>query len=103
MDAVSKFAEPRAWALQWEGSALAVIEAGKPEGGNGHGQPGITAQAMVWQKLDASQAAGYGPRNGNGRGAFPESRAWALAWEASALSDAGLQPETPGPIAEAAV
>jgi hypothetical protein len=103
MDAVSKFAEPRAWALQWEGSALAATEARMPEGGNGHGQPGITAHAMVWQKLDASQAAVYRPRNGNGRDAFPESQAWALAWEASALSDAGTQPETPSPIAKATV
>jgi hypothetical protein len=70
---------------------------------DGHKQPGVAAPAMAWQKLDASQAAVYASRNGNGHASFLEPQAWALGWEGSALSDAGTQGESPGPIFEAAV
>jgi hypothetical protein len=78
---VYKFLEPRAWAVEWEGSGLFGTEATGPE---------AVTTADVRRSL-APQVFPPGTvpessRNGNHRTWYQRPLGWALRWEGSALT-----------------
>ena len=70
------FEEPRAWAVEWDGSAL--LAAQQP-------QPAREIETVTWRRM-ALPAAPATSRNGEG--VFADPRSWALGWEGTGLVDA---------------
>jgi hypothetical protein len=79
-DAMSTFAEPRAWALQWEGSALRIDA---PPPGTGHGWQG--AATFGWKRLTLPEIAAEIGLNGYGKLEAASPRGWAVEWDGVAL------------------
>jgi len=70
------FGEPRAWAMEWDGAALAA--AAEP-------RPVSQAPAVTWRRMSVPPATSV---SRNGAGVFSDPQAWALGWEGTGLSDA---------------
>ena len=75
----TRFAEPRGWALQWEGSALPQSGTQKPENGSGRAK---------WNQFALSGTGMLASENGNGVSVFARPRSWALEWDGFALAEA---------------
>jgi hypothetical protein len=75
----TRSAEPRGWALHWDGSALSQADTIERENGSRRDR---------WDAFGSSRFEVRAPENGNGRSAFARPRSWALAWDGFALAEA---------------
>ena len=75
MDTVERFTEPRAWALQWDGTAL--IEVQSSFTGSGRSESVETERwTLGWAKLGRIESSRS--TNGNGVGALARPNGFAL-------------------------
>jgi hypothetical protein len=76
---IARSAEPRGWALNWDGSALSQANMQERENGG----RGARCDSFTLSEFEM-QASG----NGNGVGVFARPKSWALEWDGSALAEA---------------
>jgi hypothetical protein len=75
----TRSAEPRGWALHWDGSALS--QASMQERENGSRRARCDRFALSGTEMQASEKS-------NGVSAFARPRGWALEWDGFALAEA---------------
>jgi hypothetical protein len=72
-------AEPRGWALHWDGSALSQADTQERENGSRRAK----CDGFAWSGFEMQAS-----ENGNGVSAFARPRSWALEWDGFALAEA---------------
>jgi hypothetical protein len=82
METVDTFGEPRAWALQWEGSALLS----EPQEPQAWPRPQL-AWNPRWQRVALVEGSMSASRNGHHAGAWREPSSWSLAWDVTVAVD----------------
>ena len=92
----SSFAEPRAWALSWEGSALFPAPDCAPRQDDARDPAPPPAEwAPRWQQVSAATMPVS--RNGHGWNGLTPPRSWALRWDGAAL-DGGANGHDPAHV-----
>jgi hypothetical protein len=75
----TRSAEPKGWALHWDGSALSQADTQERESGSRRAR--CDRFVLSGSEMQASE-------NGNGVSVFARPRSWALEWDGFALAEA---------------
>ncbi len=98
MDTMNALGEPRAWVLQWEGTALFAEPQGPRQ------CPGrLLEQNPRWRRVALPEADTHTSRNGHQADVWREPSAWSLAWDGAVALDGARPASDATAVSEAMV